>query len=61
MTTIFIVDDEPLLRHTIRHYLESDGFTVVEAANGLEALEKLPNVRPGLILLDVMMPGLSGL
>ena len=61
MTTILIVDDEPLLRHAIRHYLESYDFAVVEAASGLEALERLPDVRPDLILLDIMMPGLNGL
>jgi len=59
--TILIVDDEPQIRRVMRTTLSSHGYAVVEAASGEEALEKLRAVRPDLIVLDVNMPGISGL
>jgi len=57
---IFIVDDEATLREVVRRYLELDGFDVLEAENGPQALSLLLENRPDLILLDIMLPGLDG-
>ena len=57
---IMLVDDEPNLRELLRQMLELGGFDVVEAEDGLEALEKLANVAPDVMILDVMMPNLDG-
>lgn len=59
--TILIVDDEPQIRRVMRTTLTSHGYSVVEAASGEEALEKLRAERPDLIILDVNMPGISGI
>jgi len=58
---ILIVDDEPQIRRVLRTTLASQGYTVVEARNGDEAVEQLRSEGPDLILLDVNMPGRSGL
>jgi len=58
--TILVVDDEPTLRETLVDALESDGFRVVAAADGREALVRFRAERPDLILLDLMLPELSG-
>jgi two-component system, OmpR family, KDP operon response regulator KdpE len=58
---ILIVDDEPQIRRVMRTTLTSHGYSVVEAASGEEALEKIRAERPDLILLDVNLPGISGL
>jgi len=56
-----IVDDEPQIRRVVLTTLSSQGYAVVEAKSGEEALEKLRTDHPSLILLDVNMPGMSGL
>jgi two-component system KDP operon response regulator KdpE len=58
---ILIVDDEPQIRRVLRTTLTSQGYTVAEARTGDEALEQVRAERPDLILLDVNMPGISGL
>jgi len=58
---ILIVDDEPQIRRVLRTTLTSQGYTVAEAKSGDEALEQIRDERPDLILLDVNMPGRSGL
>ncbi len=58
---VLIVDDEPDLRDLLVYNLQREGYTVVEAADGVEALEKAESEQPDAIVLDVMMPGLSGL
>src|SRR5580658_2869154 len=58
---ILIVDDEPQIRRVLRTTLTSQGYTVAEARTGDEALELIRTDRPDLILLDVNMPGRSGL
>ncbi len=58
---ILIVDDEPQIRRVLRTTLTSQGYTVAEARTGDEALEQIRSERPDLILLDVNMPGISGL
>ncbi len=59
--TILVVDDEPTLRETLADALEADGFRVVTAADGREALTQFRAERPDLILLDIMLPELSGI
>jgi two-component system KDP operon response regulator KdpE len=59
--TILIVDDEPQIRRVMRTTLSSHGYSVVEARTGEEALESVRGERPDLVLLDVNMPGISGL
>jgi len=60
-TTILVVDDEPQIRRVLRTTLTSREYAVIEAKNGDEALDLMRNERPDLILLDVNMPGISGL
>lgn len=57
---ILVVDDEKGLVRIIRLNLEQDGFEVVEAFNGTQAMEKLRTTLPDLVLLDVMMPDTDG-
>jgi two-component system response regulator MtrA len=54
------VDDEPSIRAICRVNLEGDGLSVLEAKDGVEALEEVRRQRPSLVLLDVMMPGVDG-
>ncbi|HVZ88355.1 MAG TPA: sigma-54 dependent transcriptional regulator [Polyangia bacterium] len=60
-STIFIVDDEKNIRRTVRMVLEGEGFGVEEASSGEEALARLPEVAADVLLLDVQLPGISGL
>jgi two-component system KDP operon response regulator KdpE len=57
---ILVVDDEERMVRFIRLNLEHDGFQVSEAFNGREAIQKIRDVTPDLILLDVMMPDIDG-
>lgn len=59
-STILIVDDEPFGRETLESILEPEGYTLVMAENGYQAIEKARELQPDIILLDVMMPGMSG-
>ena len=56
-----IVDDEPQNRELLRHALEGDGWTVEEAANGHQGLDRIASRRPDIILLDLMMPEMDGM
>ena len=58
---VLIVEDDPQVRDVVRRYLERDGLAVQVAGTGTEGLELARRSRPDLILLDVMLPGLSGL
>lgn len=58
--TILIVDDEPRIRDFVRMNLELEHYHVEEASNGLEALEKLRDALPDLVVLDVSMPEMDG-
>jgi CheY-like chemotaxis protein len=58
--TVLVCDDEPVLRMLVRATLDQGNYTVVEAADGDEALERTRAEHPDLILLDMMMPGRSG-
>lgn len=57
---ILVADDEAEIRDLLHLYLEKDGYEVLEAADGMEALEKVKKERPDLLILDIMMPGLDG-
>jgi two-component system, OmpR family, KDP operon response regulator KdpE len=57
---ILVVDDEARMVRFVRMNLELEGFQVVEANDGVEALEKVRDALPDLVLLDVMMPGMDG-
>ena len=58
---ILVVDDEPLFRKMQRRFLVGEGFSVVEARDGDEAIIAYKNQRPDVVLLDVRMPGKDGL
>ncbi|MEA4940656.1 MAG: response regulator transcription factor [Christensenella sp.] len=58
--TILIVEDEPSIAQVLRSYLEREGFAVAVAADGQEALVQFDAVSPALVLLDLMLPRLSG-
>ena len=60
MKTILVADDKANIRNLVRDYLEAEGFRVVIAANGREALYTARAEKPDLILLDIMMPEMSG-
>jgi len=55
-----VIDDSMLIRHTVCRFLETRGFKVETAANGIVALELLQLVQPDLIVTDLQMPQLSG-
>jgi two-component system, OmpR family, alkaline phosphatase synthesis response regulator PhoP len=59
--TVLLVDDEPLIRETVAEALEGDGLRVITAADGREALQRVREDSPDLVLLDLMLPGLSGM
>jgi DNA-binding response OmpR family regulator len=59
-TPILVVDDDSNALDIVRTYLEAHGYLVSTASDGKEALAKLETVRPALVLLDVMMPGMDG-
>ena len=59
--TIMVVDDEAKLRDMIRLYLEQEGYRVVEAGNGREALYVARVEKPDLVILDLMIPGIDGI
>jgi DNA-binding response OmpR family regulator len=58
---VLIVEDDPQVRDVVRRYLERDGLAVQVAGTGTEGLELARRSRPDVIVLDVMLPGLSGL
>ena len=57
---ILIVEDEANIRELLRLYLEREGYTVLEAENGVEGIKKWKSDKPDMLLLDVMMPVLDG-
>ncbi|CAN5880223.1 response regulator [soil metagenome] len=61
MHTVLVIEDDPDMREIERTALGGDGYVLVMATNGWEGLEALAQVRPCLILLDLMMPGMDGL
>jgi len=58
---VLVVDDDPDFMEVIRRRLRADGYEVITAADGEEALKKVKEAKPDVMLLDVMMPKLDGL
>jgi DNA-binding response OmpR family regulator len=58
---ILVVDDEPNIREVVGRYLRREGYVVVPAADGEEALRLYRRERPGLVVLDLMLPKVSGI
>lgn len=61
LRTVLIADDESSIRLLVHATIESDDYTVVEAADGAQAWALAQELKPSLVLLDVQMPGQSGL
>ena len=59
--SILIVDDDQDIRDLLSYNLQKSGYSVNEAINGFDCLEKIKKIKPNLILLDVMMPEMDGL
>ena len=57
---ILIVDDEDHIRELVAHYLTREGFSVENATSGPQALEICGRVKPALVVLDIMLPGMAG-
>ncbi|HVN15453.1 MAG TPA: response regulator transcription factor, partial [Anaerolineales bacterium] len=60
MSKILVVDDDAHIRELVRVFLKSDGFEVIEAADGVEALAQLDSVKADLAVIDIMMPNMDG-
>ena len=58
---IYIVEDEPDIRETLKYNFSNEGFEVFTAPDGEEALSNIKKVLPDVLILDLMLPGLSGL
>lgn len=58
---ILVVDDEEEVRQLVAEFLETRGYSVITAASGFEALTAVKHYRPDLVLMDIMMPKMSGL
>src|SRR3972149_7048481 len=57
---IVVIDDEPSVQEVVRGYLEKDGYLVYVAGNGRDGLARAESKKPGLIVLDLMLPDVSG-
>ena len=57
---LLLVEDDPAILHPLRDLLELEGYSVVTAQDGIEALARLRTERPALIILDLMMPNMDG-
>lgn len=60
MALVLVIDDEPLMRRTVRTALERAGHTVEEAQDGNEGLHKFSELNPDLVLTDIVMPHREG-
>jgi len=60
-TKLLIVEDEPTLLETLKYSLEQQGYEVVTASDGVQALATARTEKPGLVILDLMLPGLDGI
>ena len=58
---VLVVDDDPIMHRVLQHYMERNGYEMLNATNGREALELADRKRPQLIVLDVLMPEMNGL
>jgi len=60
MTRLLVVDDDSHIRELVGHFMRLEGWEVLEAADGLHALDVLADVKVDLVILDIMMPGMDG-
>src|SRR4030066_31416 len=60
MNHVLIVDDEQIMRESLKDWLEGDDFAVSTAENGMDALEKMKINRPDAVVVDIKMPGMDG-
>ncbi|MZQ82848.1 response regulator [Paenibacillus sp. 5J-6] len=60
MAPILIVDDDPYIRELVRVFMLNEGFDVVEASDGEEALKLLETVQVDMVIMDIMMPNMDG-
>jgi two-component system, OmpR family, response regulator len=60
MSRILIADDDPHIRELVRVFLRNEGFDVIEAVDGMDALSKLDSVKVDLAVIDIMMPKMDG-
>lgn len=60
MTTILVIEDEAPIRENLRQLLQLEGYTVLEAADGVSGIEATRTSHPDLILCDILMPGVDG-
>ncbi len=60
MAQILIVDDSPTEAHVLKSILEKNGFATAVAESGVEGIERARSLKPDLVLMDVVMPGLNG-
>ena len=61
MTKILVVDDEVKECELLRRFFEKKGYTVITSNNGMDAIEKVQNESPDVVLLDIRMPGMDGI
>ena len=61
MSTVLVVEDSHPTRELVMRILKREGYDVMGAANGLEALDSIQRESPDLVLLDIMMPGMDGM
>jgi twitching motility two-component system response regulator PilH len=60
MAQVLIVDDSPTEAHVLKRMLEKNGFEIVIAENGAEGIDRAKALKPDVVLMDVVMPGLNG-
>ncbi|GAX59993.1 response regulators consisting of a cheY-like receiver domain and a winged-helix DNA-binding domain [Candidatus Scalindua japonica] len=61
MNTILVVDDNTNICYMMKHYLEEMKYDVITSHSGMDALEKVKNLKPDVMLLDIVMTGMGGL
>jgi DNA-binding response OmpR family regulator len=61
LVRILVVDDEPVIMESLAYSLRREGYEVSVSPNGLEALEVFDRIKPDLVVLDIMLPGIDGL
>ncbi len=59
--TILVIEDDPDIRELLGHALGKEGWTIVQASDGEEGLERFPGANPDCVVLDIMLPGIDGL
>lgn len=58
---VLVIDDQPGIRRLLTEVLSEEGYSVIEAANGYDGLQKARDYQPALILMDMKMPGMDGI